>query len=1309
MRDKLGGTDEMHGVDADAGYENKVLDLMSRKTSSLGAHLMGTHLMGEDTQIVAGPEVNFATLGDDEQIVAGPEVNFATLGGDTADQNAAALALGIPLAALAGYGIYKGASALSSGPSKPWLYKMNPAYWIKSDREKKLTQALHEGGYHDAQNQQDLDLAKQAYTATENARKKEAEIEKYERGIAGKPMEDAAPAVADATSAAAPAAPAAAVSGDVAPGANPRLDKKILGALSKAGYPIQSGSTWSNDVAPATKALDIVTRVMGQGQYAAKVWLLSFFERQDIAFQGASGKVYEVHGGKLVVAAPNAPEDVTLATSKNQKGSKGNVSGALASPWEKSLEFSTSFRTADPTIMRTTGARRRTNVKGNFVGRSNSHFVGYNPTPWEKGLGTTTSFSTIDSTIAPTTGARKRSNAVRGWGSSPWEKGLVDPTSMSTIDSTVDPTTGALKKSTSMKGVFVGADGNLYRRKRHRKNKVSGWGSSPWEKGLVDPTSMSTIDSTVDPTTGALKRSTANKGGVSGVFVGADGNLYRKRTHKRGTHLKSAIKGWGSSPWEKGLVDPTSMSTIDSTVDPTTGALKKSTSNKGGVSGVFVGADGQLYRNRTRKHGHKRPTGTHFVGYAATPWEKGLVDSTVMSTIDPTYMPTTGARRGNLRRSSMHGLLGADVTYFDGPGIAAGQTVSTIPVSAPYGYDPTTGQPLTAPYTPPYSSYSAPYTVPYSPYSTPAPTYPSYPPVSTSPTSYGQYGQTSYPQAQYGQQGQQGHRRRRRHRRGQAGSQTSLATSTTPGGWKGVPVSSIVSGRGAFVGGSFIGDGAADQQLMGQLVARHGKNLGLLAQKSGLASKQQWSSKDVDTVAAGLLKHMMGTTKQKPAAADATLARSVIKSWLGANGATVVSGDSFMGFSLLNTVESIATAPLKATYWLGKKVVQGVTYPFRSHGSASPQQQQAAAFAAAAKRQAAAQQRINAANKAQEDAIYAQQQAQDAADAQEQAEETEAAATAAEQVAAQAQANANVVDPSAISGWLPLRRVPKHFVGDNAKVATTNTPQGQRLRTGASVARKARVDPAVAKKVKGIQIAAKNGNKKAIHQNATIKAGALADHQRLDALHVDAKIKRKRANIALAVFHRTLKIGGPATGLFSKWQPGKGGIITVGADAPKIMPKSKKVVDNGNIPPPIPGVPPDVLVALTAASNTFGVPPMVAASVIAAAKSGDPQAKKELIEASKVYKAAQKGDPSAKRQMASVAADMKSGYAPAAQKAAVLAAAVGTAKGGKNYKMRQRVQQRRAVEFANADRPKAVPDFFLPESYFKIISFGTPL
>jgi hypothetical protein len=118
---------------------------------------------------------------------------------------------------------------------------------------------------------------------------------------------------------------------------------------------------------------------------------------------------------------------------------------------------------------------------------------------------------------------------------------------------------------------------------------------------------------------------------------------------------------------------------------------------------------------------------------------------------------------------------------------------------------------------------------------------------------------------------------------------------------------------------------------------------------------------------------------------------------------------------------------------------------------------------------------------------------------------------------------------------------------------------------------------------------------------------------------------------------------------------------------------------------------------------------MVAASVIAAAKSGDPQAKKELIEASKVYKAAQKGDPSAKRQMASVAADMKAGYAPAAQKAAVLAAAVGTTKGGKNYKMRKMVQQRRAVAFANADRAQPVPNFFLPPSYFKIISFGTPL
>jgi hypothetical protein len=106
-----------------------------------------------------------------------------------------------------------------------------------------------------------------------------------------------------------------------------------------------------------------------------------------------------------------------------------------------------------------------------------------------------------------------------------------------------------------------------------------------------------------------------------------------------------------------------------------------------------------------------------------------------------------------------------------------------------------------------------------------------------------------------------------------------------------------------------------------------------------------------------------------------------------------------------------------------------------------------------------------------------------------------------------------------------------------------------------------------------------------------------------------------------------------------------------------------RVVPSSEIPSSIPGEPPDVQVAIAAAAESMGVPPAVAGSVIAAAHAGDKNAKRGLDQAEAVYRAAQKGDPVAKQAMAAVVADAKSGYAPAAQKAAVMAAAVGTLKG----------------------------------------------
>jgi hypothetical protein len=107
------------------------------------------------------------------------------------------------------------------------------------------------------------------------------------------------------------------------------------------------------------------------------------------------------------------------------------------------------------------------------------------------------------------------------------------------------------------------------------------------------------------------------------------------------------------------------------------------------------------------------------------------------------------------------------------------------------------------------------------------------------------------------------------------------------------------------------------------------------------------------------------------------------------------------------------------------------------------------------------------------------------------------------------------------------------------------------------------------------------------------------------------------------------------------------------------------------VPPPIPGEPVDTNVAVTAAANSMHVPPAVAMSIVAAAHAGDKNARKGIEEAAAVYKAAQKGDPVAKKQLAAVTKDAKDRDPAALQKAAFMAAAVGTLKGRKLHKQRK--------------------------------------
>ncbi len=531
----VGGEEhEERGAGREAGYDEQILNVLESNTTLHGAYEIGdAHLIGE------GPD-----LMGNVQIVAGPRVQAAASLGDDAS-TAAALALGIPLAAAAGYGVVKAGQAMFSGPSKPWLYKLNPTYWFKTDREKNYIRTEHNAGYQNEQDAIDLDAAERAYKATEAVRQKESRLAEIDQGLKGgmKAAPSAPTAVAQASM---PNTPE--VSGDMSsPGENPGLDKLILKIFAKNKIPVSANSTLSAD--QMAKAGQIVGRVIGDPD-AAHNWLSGFIERQGIGLTAPTGgQTNIVHGKKTFT--PDAPSDVSMKTS---------ASSGYASPWEKGLANSNIMTTVDPTGMPTTGGRRRSNVRG------------WGSSPWEKGLAYSTVTPSTMSTLDATTGARRPRSRVRGWGSSPWEKGLVDPTFMTTVDTTEDPTTGT-----------------------RRKSNVRGWGSSPWENGLVDPTFMTTLDTTEDPTTGARRKSNVRGWGSSPWEKGLAYSTVTPTTMSTldattgARRPRSRVRGWGSSPWEKGLVDPTTMTTIATTIDPTTGARRKTN-----VRGVFVGGPTQI-------------------------------------------------------------------------------------------------------------------------------------------------------------------------------------------------------------------------------------------------------------------------------------------------------------------------------------------------------------------------------------------------------------------------------------------------------------------------------------------------------------------------------------------------------------------------------------------------------------------------------------------------------------------------------------------------------------------------------------------
>lgn len=108
-----------------------------------------------------------------------------------------------------------------------------------------------------------------------------------------------------------------------------------------------------------------------------------------------------------------------------------------------------------------------------------------------------------------------------------------------------------------------------------------------------------------------------------------------------------------------------------------------------------------------------------------------------------------------------------------------------------------------------------------------------------------------------------------------------------------------------------------------------------------------------------------------------------------------------------------------------------------------------------------------------------------------------------------------------------------------------------------------------------------------------------------------------------------------------------------------------------DVPVTIPGEPVDVMVAITGAAKSFGIPPEVAVSALAAAKAGEKDAQKKLADAEKLYASASEGDPTAVKQIAGIAKGAKAKKGPEAQAAAFLAAAIGSEKGWSLYKKRK--------------------------------------
>jgi hypothetical protein len=346
----------------------------------------------------------------------------------------------------------------------------------------------------------------------------------------------------------------------------------------------------------------------------------------------------------------------------------------------------------------------------------------------------------------------------------------------------------------------------------------------------------------------------------------------------------------------------------------------------------------------------------------------------------------------------------------------------------------------------------------------------------------------------------------------------------------------------------------------------------------------------------------------------------------------------------------------------------------------SPEQQREARMAAAYQRKAAALKNTRAMEKRHLAAIAVKESERDIAEAEAQALESEAALQTAQAIALEAEATKDVPQIAEdLSGWAVMGGCPWMKAGP-AHIAATNTIAGAALRRGLAAARAARTNPEAREVLMGIAAKAKKGDPKSRQLMGTMKAGVAAERQLLATHDSNLAAKENIVRKSWARVHQLQSLAKSAAVSGAGSKISKNSLAKAQSKVP-----SKAGVVSSQIPSSIPGEPPDVQVAIAAAASSMGVPPAVAGSVIAAAHAGDKNAKRELDQAEAVYRAAQKGDAVAKKAMAKVVADAKSGYAPAAQKAAIMAAAVGTLKGRAMWQSRKS-KEIKDTNSANKDR-----------------------